>query len=416
MATHYLKQPEDRVTVLNGEVRIEQFVETDPNVYRVLSESESPEQVAHVILRIGAQATLVAQADLEAQVVEQRFEGMARAFDQSLDAAVAKITDLGHRLLDEDEGSLPHILGDVKAGIEGILDETFDEDSKSSAIAKIDGVLKSAVQRLDASVRETLDPESSDSGLAKAKREIVETVKEQAKDLRKEVQDIALALAAKGARTEVAELTAIKGFSFEQTLECGLVSITKVHGDTAERVGTKTGASGTKSGDELVTINPEDTCGQEARFILECKDRRLSMPKTMEELDKALSNHDAQAGIAVFSRQEYAPTPLPFSWSGNRAILVYNKEAPDEDALQLAYAWARWLCRRDLTAQGDSIDVARIEAALLRARQALARQQSARSCFTTATKKIHEGAEHVSALVEDVQAALADLWDELNAA
>jgi hypothetical protein len=148
--------------------------------------------------------------------------------------------------------------------------------------------------------------------------------------------------------------------------------------------------------------------------VLESKDRKLSMTKTMEELDKALGNHAASAGVAVFSRQELAPSPLPFTWTGNRAILVYDKEDPEEQALQLAYAWARWMCRRDLTSDANDLDIGRVEAALTKARQALLRHQSARSCFSAATKKIEEGTTHVSSLVEEVREAIAELWDELN--
>jgi len=95
-------------------------------------------------------------------------------------------------------------------------------------------------------------------------------------------------------------------------------------------------------------------------------------------------------------------------------VLVYDKDAPDGSALQLAYAWARWTCRRDLTADKTTLDTGRIEAALTRARQALARHQAARSCFTAATKKIDEGVGHVAALTEEVHAALAELADELT--
>jgi hypothetical protein len=114
--------------------------------------------------------------------------------------------------------------------------------------------------------------------------------------------------------------------------------------------------------------------------------------------------HDSQA----------PPREQRFSWSGNRAVLVYDKDDPDDNALQLAYAWARWICCRELTADGAALDVGRIEAALTRGRQALARQQAARSCFTAATKKIDEGAGHVTALVDEVRSALTELWDELK--
>ena len=40
--------------------------------------------------------------------------------------------------------------------------------------------------------------------------------------------------------------------------------------------------------------------------------------------------------------------------------------------------------------------------------------QSARSCFTVATKKIDEGAGHVTTLVEEVRTALTELAEELN--
>jgi hypothetical protein len=403
-----------RVVVLEDEVRIDDFVEADPNVRRVLVDAADLEEVVHTILRIGAQATLIAQTDLDARVVERRFEGMARSFDSSLEGAVSQITELGSKLVDDQDGALPKIFGELKAGIATVLADTFDEDSKSSAIAKIDAVLERAGQRIDRDIRETFDPDAPDSALTRMKRDILETVKEQGRDLRRELKEVAVAVAAGKVRTETVELTAIKGFSFEDLLGVGLASIAAVHGDIAERVGTKAGASGTKHGDHLVTVNPEDTCGAVASFVLECKDRRLSMAKTMDELEKAAANHSAEAAVAVFSRQELAPVPIPFYWSGKRAILVYDKQCPDDDALQLAYAWARWVTRRGLATDAAAVDIGRVEAALTKARQALQRHQTARSCFSAARNKIDEGAGHVSALVDDVRAALSELWDELK--
>lgn len=335
-----------RLVVLDSEVRFTDFVETDPNVHRVLVDAEDPEDVAHTILRVGAQATLVARTDLEAQVVERRFDEMARAFDASLSSAVSQFTDLSSKLLDEKEGTLPRILVDLRNGLETALEDTFDEDSKSSAIAKIDLALDGVAQRIDRSVRSTLDPDAPDSGLAKTKSEILDTLKEQVRDLRKELHEVSLAVATTKARAEGIELSAIKGFSYEELLEAGLASIASVHGDVVERVGRRAGVAGTQKGDYLVTVNVEDTVGEEARFVLECKDRHLGMSKTMDELAKAIKNHAGRAAIAVFSRQELAPTPLPFYWTGNRAVLVYDKEDPDDNALQLAYAWARWISRR----------------------------------------------------------------------
>ena len=138
------------------------------------------------------------------------------------------------------------------------------------------------------------------------------------------------------------------------------------------------------------------------------------MQKTLDELARAMANQSALAGIAVFSRQELAPTPVPFLWSGNRAVLVYDKDDPDENALHLAYAWARWVCRRELATDGQLLDVAQVEAAITKALQALQRQQAARSCLSAATNKINEGAAHLAALVSDVRSALSELWDQVG--
>jgi len=147
--------------------------------------------------------------------------------------------------------------------------------------------------------------------LHKAKREIVETVKETAREQGRQLQELAMAVEAGKARAQAAELTAAKGFGYEAMLQRGLAAIAAVHGDIAEPVGRKTGLSGTLKGDHLVTVNPEDTYGEEARFVIECKDRRLSMAKPMEELGKAMDYHAARAAVAVFSRAEHAPMSAP---------------------------------------------------------------------------------------------------------
>jgi hypothetical protein len=403
-----------RIWTGNGEVHIHEFVETDPTVLRVVDGAEDPEAMVHAVLRVGAQATLVARTDFEAAVVERRFEGMAQTFDTTIEGAVATISEMSERLLDEEEGALPKIFGEVKSDIASILEATFDEDSKSSVIAKIDTVLEDAVQRLDRNVRSAFDPDAPDSALGRMKHEITETVKDQVGGVSRDLKELALALAANRAHAEAIELTAVKGFAYEDVVEAGLARIAAVHGDLLDRVGTSSGSSGTKHGDHLVTLNPEDTYGHEARIVIECKDRKLGMRKAMEEVEKAMENHDALAGIVVFSRQDLAPTPTPFFNSGNRAVVVLDKAEPDPLALQLAYTWGRWVARRELALDVTDVDFDRVEAAIGRARQALARYTVTKGCFTTATRKIAEGSQQIGELVADVRAALDELWEELK--
>ena len=121
------------------------------------------------------------------------------------------------------------------------------------------------------------------------------------------------------------------------------------------------GVAGTQKGDEIVTLNPDDANGYEARFALEAKSRKLTMRNTLKELDDALENRDALAAIAVFTTQEQAPTSVPFHYAGNKAIVVLDKEGVDDAALRLAYMWARWVVRRELCgAPADELDIARV--------------------------------------------------------
>ena len=136
------------------------------------------------------------------------------------------------------------------------------------------------------------------------------------------------------------------------------------------------------------------------------------MPKTMEELAKALENHAAQAAIAV-SRTEYSltrsrspgPATGPYWSTTKRTPTTTPSSSPTPGPAGSACATYH---RRNHPRHRT------VEAALTKARQALTKHQSARSCFTIATKKIEEGTSHVTALVDEVRTALTELSEELN--
>lgn len=403
------------VVLADGVVHIDGFLETDPDVVRAVGDATDPEAATHKLLQIGARATLSASVSIETSIVEHRFDGMANRFDQQLGKIVGSINETAEQLLGEDDGALAKILTDLRKDITVALDGTFDEDSKTSAIGKIDRVITEAVEQLDRRVRQTLDPHAADSPMAKTKRELIEVVKEQTGAILAEVKDISLAMVGHAARADVETRTTAKGFAYEDLVQADLGRVAAIHGDLVEHVGRSIGAAGTQRGDHLVRVCAEDTCGMDASFVLEAKDRKLSLSKTMQELDAALANHGALAAVAVFSSQGVAPTTVPFQWWGNKAIVVVDKDGADPRALHLAYAWARWVVRRSISADEETeLDLGRVEAALTAARRALARHQTVKACHSAARKKIEESALHVADLVDEVDEALKVLWDELS--
>jgi hypothetical protein len=401
------------VVVGDGHVAIDGYVEHDAEVVRVLGEAEDPAVALHHLLVVGAHASLGASTTIDANLVEHRFDKMAGAFDETVTQAVGDIGELADRLLDDD-GAIPTVLASVKDEIAAILADIFDEDSRTSALARIDAVVSAAQKSLADSLRSDLDPDVAGSYMARLKGDVLDAVRDQVGTVNQGLQELRCQLARDAGRAEVRELTTGKGFTFEDLLEGGVGELAAGHGDCSERVGTSTGAAGTRKGDLLVTLNAADTGGAAVRFVIEAKDTKLTMPKARAALEAAMANHEAGAALLVFAAQELAPATVPFMELGcDRAIVVYDKGEPDPYVLRFAYLWARAASRRNRGAEADDLDWDRIDAALQDAAQALAAHRSIKSCMTSAKRQIDEAAGHVAVLVDKVETALAALAEEL---
>jgi hypothetical protein len=96
--------------------------------------------------------------------------------------------------------------------------------------------------------------------------------------------------------------------------------------------------------------------------VFEAKARRMSVARTMDELDRALANREAQAAIAVFDEAANAPTCVPFTYFDN-AIFVLD-DGPDERLIELAYIWARIQARQSGSGADDGLDPIRVGEAI----------------------------------------------------
>lgn len=139
---------------------------------------------------------------------------------------------------------------------------------------------------------------------------------------------------------------AAKGLAYETELGVALERCFAPHQDVLEATGATTGTADDKVGDFVATLNPKDTGGRALRVVVEAKDRPLSMPKTLAELDAAMLNRGAVAGVIVFRNQRLAPIAgrslrcLP----GNRIIAVWDdNNAGDDLALEVAVQLVRTL-------------------------------------------------------------------------
>jgi len=397
---------EASVEVTRDAVVLRLVVEHDSEVRRVVGEAADPLEAAHQCLRVGARAVRAANVSVDATVVERQFEQLAGRFEQQVAEAVAQIGAVTTELLDGDDGALTTVLARHRDELEALLGHTFDPESRAGALALIERVVTEAVA-------EYLNADDEGSPLGRATHEIRRTVHERVNDVVRQVQSLQERLAANAAIAEALERSTQKGLRFEEVVHDRVAAIAAGHGDLAEHVGTEGGQDASRCGDEVVTLNPDDTGGEEVRFVLEVKHRRLGWRDTLAELDRAMANRGAAAGIAVFAHQEQAPTTVPFHCNASRAVVVLDPEGGDDGALRLAYMWARWVARRDRARPDDGFDPERVRDLIDEVNRALQRVRTIRRHHTEAAKGIERARDELGALEDDARRAIETLGREL---
>jgi hypothetical protein len=398
-----------RVLVADGVVYVRELEEHDAEVARIVSEADDPVAATSSCLRIGARALRAAHVSVDVDVIERSFAELEHRFETKVTAAVDEIARNTAELLDEDDGALANAFGTFNESLESLLGDTFDADSKSSVLAKIEELVLGTMKGLIA-------PEVDDSPIGRLRKELVETVQREVSDVADEVRRVTEHLGILDATEEVYEQTTAKGFDFEDWVDECVSTLAVVHGDLAEPTGTVKGATGSQVGDEVVTLNRDDTFGCEACFAIEVKNRKLNLRSTFAELDEAIANREAHAAIAVFRSQEQAPSAVPFMYSDDKAIAVLDPDDGDDSALRLAYMWARWTVRKQIAAsdEDEAVDLERVRCLLDDASRSLERHATIKRAHTAARKGIDHAGEQVEALVFETRQALDELQAELQ--
>jgi hypothetical protein len=407
-----------RVLVSDGVVYIRELDEADQEVVRIVGEADDPAMVVTQCLRVGARALRAAHVSVDVDVIERSFADLEQRFEHRVAAAVDEIARTTTGLLDEEDGALTGALGSFQSELESILGDTFDPDSRSSVLAKIEELVGATVKGLIMS-------ESPDSPMGRLKADLVDTVQREVGDVAEEVRRVTEHLGileateeAEDAYEAMYEATTGKGFDYEDLVDECIGELAAAYGDLHESTGKEKGSTASQVGDEVVTLNREDALGCDARFALEIKNRKLNMRQTMAELDEALANRDALCAIAVFRSQDQAPTAVAFQYFDDKAIVVLDPDDEDTAALRLAYMWARWTVRRQLVVATDddteTLDFERLCCLVDDASRAIERQVAIKRFHTQAKKSIDQAADQVLGMVTEVQEALAGLDAELR--
>jgi len=415
-----------RVSAIGDRVTIDGLVVQDETAARLVRErSETGADPAGAVadaIEIGARVLDREQAGVNAEFVKTELEKVAKQVEHGFSDRARTVSEGFQKKVDEvfhpDAGHLAKSLEDL-----------FSDGSANAVQNRVREVVAEALQRSREDLRRQFSStDSSQNPLADFKVGTLELLK-QADERQHKVQRALLAQMSElekqlqGLRDEKRKLEEVaeerdrgtaKGRTYEESVCEAVHRIAAVQGDVAEAVGDETGVGGRK-GDVLVSI---DACAGPARgrIVFEAKDRRLSKPRFLEELDAAKRQRDADYAVLVVPGEDEVPAKLHSlrEYYGDKLIVVYDDQEGSTLELEFAYRLAR--ARIALAREGaDELDGAAVRASVGRALDAMDEVRKIKSQLTAAAGGIGSARDLLEAMAGRVRTELGQIEELLVA-
>jgi len=413
-----LRHPQ--VSAIGDRVTIHGLVVQDETAARLVRERSDaggdPAGTVADAIEIGARVLDREQAGANAEFVKTELEKVAREVEHGFTERARMVSEGFQKKVDEvfhpDAGHL------AKS-----LEELFSDGSSTAVQHRVRELVTEALQRSREDLRKQFSStDSSQNPLADFKVGTLELLK-QADERQHKVQRALLAQMSElekqlqGLRDEKQKLEEVaeerdrgtaKGRTYEESVCVALDAIAGVQGDLAEAVGDDPGAGGRK-GDVVVSI---DACAGPARgrIVFEAKDRRLSKPAFLEELDAAKDQRLADYAVLVVPSEDEVPAKLHSlrEYYGDKLIAVYDPE--DGSTLELEFAYRLARARVALAREGaDELDGAAVRATVGRALDAMDDVRKIKSQLTTAAGGIGAARDLLEAMAARVRAELGHI-------
>jgi hypothetical protein len=264
----------------------------------------------------------------------------------TVDWVSAEVSRLVDRIARTATDLIPTALNAHKEQLALLLARHFDDGNSNSLQHQLAEVLAEFTSELRAQFVKGLQDEAGPFALLRA--ELVgklSAVDVRQDELLRHVTGLSERLATIKAVKDEREKGTAKGVDYESVVGQVIEGIFAPFQDTVFPVGTEAGAQGSRAGDFVVLLNPDDAEGHEVRIAIEAKCQRLSVRAALRELDEAMSNREACSGIMVFSDAAQAPIGgrVLRAYSGNRIIVVFGEGDANTLALEVACSLARSL-------------------------------------------------------------------------
>jgi hypothetical protein len=409
-----------QVRTIGDRLVVDGLVVEDECAVRLVREREQngddPARVVRDAVEIGARVLDREQAGANAEFVKTEFEKASKDVQQEFAEKARTIAEFFEEqfsaVFGEDDGQLAKELerrfGDgsavsVQNRVREAVAETLTK-SREDLVRQFSAAdeRNPLADFKSAAVREIQQAASRSDNTQRVLLEKLAELQKELQGLRSEKEKIEEVEAER-------ERGTAKGRTFEEAVFEAVDAIAAAQGDDAEAVGDVTEATG-KVGDIVVSL---DACNGPARgrIVIEAKDRRLSRPGALAELDKAMAERSADFAVLVVPTEEEVPAKLEAlrEYNGDKLVVALDPDAGGLP-LELGYrlARARVLMKRS---DADGIDEGALRSTIERALAALTDERKIKQQLTGAKRNV-EGAY---GLVEAMAARLREYLEEIDA-
>ena len=403
------------VKVIGDRLAIDALVVDDECAVRLVREreqaGEDPVKTVQDAVEIGARVLDREQAAANAEFVKTEFERAAGELN-------TQFTDRARQVAEYFNERVEVVFGPENGHLQKELDKLFSDGSSASVQNRVRELVQETLARSREDLMKQFSAADGSNPLADFKAGTIRVLKaaeqrqhesqqamlRQMAELEKQLQGLRLEKEKLEEVEAEREKGTAKGRSFEEQVAEAVDALALAQGDVAEAVGDLKGATG-KTGDVVVAI---DACNGPARgrIVFEAKDRRLSKPGALAELDKAMADRDADFAVLVVPTDAEVPARLQGlrEYNGDKLVVTHDDASL---ALEVGYRLAR---ARVLLKRSDSdVDAAAVHDLVERALAAMDDVRKVKSQLTGAKTSIDKAADYVDEMVGRVRGHLAEV-------
>lgn len=312
---------------------------------------DSYEDAFNRAVKIGVLALRDTELHAKVDFVEKTFNNLKNQLEKEFDERIENIINKLDEVFKDETGKLPKVMQEYLGQGGNLYKLLVDPVNNQSAISQIESLMKKHLVGRDSSIYKIMDHNDEQSPL-KALRQKIEEAISWARD------KVIGADAAK----EVYELGTQHGRDYEDLVfNLKIEPLAKTFGDEAQYTKNTGGSLGPKAiiGDAVVILNPKYSSGVNAKIVFEMKDKSLTSPELLRELEQAKRNRDAIAAIAVFKKVEDMPVSARIfaEFPGNCFSCWYDPDSTEQYTIEFAYRIARFnIIKESLTVASKTID------------------------------------------------------------